>query len=203
MEDLRSQLRDLLADRHTEQARALYEILLRYVHRRVTSVADATARGLLGASEVEDVAAEVLFQLMTSALVRFRGETLPELLAFVRTVSDRSLWRAARRRHKERELIDGSGCDLIERWTQSPPTPDELVRVVPDTPLAEADKAYLLELFAAGSKVEYARRTGVSRAAVTQRVQRIQNRIARFAPEERHAVDAWLEQAARQTLLEQ
>ena len=63
---------------------------------------------------------------------------------------------------------------------------------VAESPLSEADQAYLRQLLAAGSKAELARRAGVSRAAVTQRVQRIRRRVAELAPRERSSHEVWL-----------
>ena len=78
--------------------------------------------------------------------------------------------------------------------------PGQLVRIVPDLPLSEKDEQYLRALLEAGSKAELARRRSLSRAAVTQRVQRIRKRIDALQPQQRMAVDAWLQQAAREAL---
>ena len=73
-----------------------------------------------------------------------------------------------RRRDRERSLLQADS-DVVEDWTANLPRPDAHLEVVPDSPLGEQDQAYLLQLLAAGSKAEFARRSGVSRAAVTQR----------------------------------
>jgi hypothetical protein len=199
MSELTRQLQDLVADRHTPEARALFELLLRYVNQRVRTTARRTCAGALGESEVDEVVAEVLTQLVAGALARFRGESVGELLAFVRTISDRSLWRAARRVQRERAAIEQDD-GALQRWSAEFRDPDDLVRAVPDLPLSAEDEAYLRGLLEAGSKVAYARAQGVSRAAVTQRVKRIQTRIARLDDGDRLAVDAWLHHAAHEAL---
>jgi DNA-directed RNA polymerase specialized sigma24 family protein len=78
--------------------------------------------------------------------------------------------------------------------------PDEEVELAVDSPLRPKDQAYLLELLQAGTKAELARRTGVSRAAVTQRVQRIRSRIDALAQQDRLTHDVWMSQAARRVL---
>ncbi|MFT6144385.1 MAG: hypothetical protein ACJAZO_000890 [Myxococcota bacterium] len=199
MTELTYQLQDLLADRHTQESRALFELLLKYVNRRVRSAAWRCCRGVFGESELDEIVSDVLLQLMTGALARFRGETTGEMLAFVRTVADRSLWRAARKVQRERKAIHHDER-IVRAWNAELPSPEALVRLVPDSPLSDADETYLRGLLAAGSKVAYARETGVSRAAVTQRVKRIQTRIAKLADGEQMAVDAWLHNAAHEIL---
>lgn len=199
MSTFQQQLRHLIADRHTAEAKALYELLLKYIHRRVDSVSHTCWSGMFSASEREEIVAEVLLQLMTHSLAAFRGDSLPELFGYVRTISDRTLWRAASRRRRERLTLDAE-ADTIESWNGVLPGPEEAVRLVPDIPLGDSDQTYLRALLEAGSKVEHARRQGVSRAAVTQRVQRIRRRISRLSPTEQQAVEVWLEQTARQVL---
>lgn len=200
--DLRQQIRHLTADRRSAEARALYGTLARYVERRVRHVVRHAASDLVSASEAEEVVGDVLLQLMTGSLATFRGSTLNELTAFVRTVTDRRLWRVIKRKVKEKRMLEtvephqAHAGGSIRR-------PDELVRMVPDLPLSDKDEAYLRELLAAGSKAELARRRSLSRAAVTQRVKRIRNRIEKLQPKQRLAVDAWLRQTAREVLEEQ
>lgn len=196
--DLRKQLRLLLSDRHSLGAKAMFEVLSRYTHRRV-SVVSRHCGNALGDSEQEEVVGEVLLQLMQGSLASFRGETLPELLGFVRTIADRTAWRLIRRRDRERSLLQSDGR-IVEEWTASLPRPDAHIEVVPDSPLPDADQDYLIRLLEAGSKAEYARRSGVSRAAVTQRVQRIRHRISELPAMDRMAHDVWLNQAARRVL---
>ena len=198
---IRQSLRQLLANRHTPEARAFYEAIARYVGRRVHSVARSCCADLFSSSELDEIVAEVLLQLVSGSLASFRGDTMGELFGFVRTVSDRALWRSARRRRRERATLQGE-AESIERWNAHLASPDEAVRMVPETQLSATDEAYLRELLESGSKVELARRSGVSRAAVTQRVQRIRRRIAQLSEQDRDTVDAWLEVTARQVLEE-
>jgi len=198
--EFRTQLRHLVADRHTPEARALYELLLKYAHRRVNTVAHTCWRRVFSSSELEEIVSDVLMQLMTGSLANFRGETPAELLGYVRTIADRCLWRAARKRRRESQALEGEGAKAVEGWSATLRNPEEAVKLVPDSPLSETDQAYLRGLLQAGSKVEHARRSGVSRAAVTQRVQRIQARISKLSDEDQMAVDAWLKHTARQAL---
>ncbi len=195
---LRKQLRLLLADRRSPEARALFEVLCRYAHRRV-AIVSRHCGGALVESEQEEAVAEVLLQLMQGSLAAFRGETLPELLGFVRTIADRTTWRMIRRRDRERALIQGE-TSLVQDWSATLPRPDTHLETVPSSPLPEADQVYLLKLLQAGSKAELARRAGVSRAAVTQRVQRIRLRVAELPVGARLAHEVWLNQAARRVV---
>jgi hypothetical protein len=197
-EDLRRQLRALLCDRRSAEARALFEVLSRYAHRRVAIVSRHCGQAL-SESEQEEVVGEILLQLMQGSLATFRGETLPELLGFVRTISDRTTWRTVRRRDRERALLQSDG-EIVEDWTASMPRPDAHLEVRSNSPLPDVDQTYLRALLQAGSKAEYARRSGVSRAAVTQRVQRICSRIAELPAMDRMAHEVWLNQAARSVL---
>jgi hypothetical protein len=193
--ELRKQLRLLVSNRRSSEARALFEVLCRYVHRRV-SIVSRRCGNALAESEQEEAVGDVLLQLMQGSLAAFRGETLPELLGFVRTITDRTTWRIVRRRDRERMLIQAES-GLVEDWTASFPRPDANVEVIPDSPLPAADQDYLMELLRAGSKAELARKNNVSRAAVTQRVQRIQTRVAELTAISRSTHEVWLNQAAR------
>jgi len=195
---LRRQLRLLLADRRSPEARALFDVLCRYAHRRV-AIVSRHCGGALVEAEQEEAVAEVLLQLMQGSLAAFRGETLPELLGFVRTIADRTTWRMIRRRDRERALIQGD-TSLVEDWSAALPRPDAHLEMVPASPLPDADQIYLLQLLQAGSKAELARRAGVSRAAVTQRVQRIRLRVAELPAPARLAHEVWLNQAARRVV---
>ncbi len=197
--DLPRRLRLLVADRHSAEAAGLFHLLMRYAHKRVTNVSRSCGNALQSA-EQEEVVAEVLLQLMQGSLAAFRGETVPELLGFVRTITDRTAWRHVRRKERERAALTGVGSELVESWTAMPPAPDRHLETVPDSPLSGADQDYLIELLRAGSKAELARRAGVSRAAVTQRVQRIRTRVAELAPQARMAHDVWMRQSARGVL---
>lgn len=195
--DIRRSIRMLLADRHAPEARELYLCLARYVHGRVQRRCSSRYAGVLGSAEQEELVAEVLYQLLSGALARFEGQTIASLLAFVRTISDRTVGHAARARLRERDTLDSEDAREIEAWSSSPPGQDRAVHLVPESPFTETDQAYLEELFLAGTKAELARLQGVSRAAVTQRVQRIRSRIARMSQEEQLRAEAWLEHVAR------
>jgi len=171
-------LRGLLADRHSPEARALYLTLAKYVEGRVRWFGRVRGSDLFGEADLDEIVGEVMLQLTAGSLAQFRGESLPELLGFVRTVTDRATWRAARRRIDEKRALEGEEAQQILRDRHSsPPRADEVVLLAPEVPLDAKDQAYLEELFSAGSKAEFARQTGVSRAAVTKRVDRIRARI--------------------------
>jgi DNA-directed RNA polymerase specialized sigma24 family protein len=197
-------LRRILADRHSPEAAALFQTLLGYIHRRVRAIARARLHDLLAESDQEEVLAEVLAQLMQGALVRFQGQALPELLAFVRTMTDRIAWRHAERRIRERDAVRqvaGDGSAIALGWAPSPPPPRDLhLERVQDSPLPDEDQRYLVALLHAGSRATLARVAGVSRAAVTQRIHRIRRRVADLSPHERAAHEAWLEQQASAAL---
>ena len=187
----------LLSDRHAPEARALFEVLMRYIHNRVRH-ATRSRVGRISAAEKEELVSDVLLQLMRGSLAAFRGETLPELLGFVRTITDRTVWRALR--SSDRDQIVTYELD-DERVASSELGPD--AEFVGDSPLPDTDQAYLMQLLQAGSKAEFARRSGVSRAAVTQRVQRIRTRVAALAANDRMAHEVWLKQSARTVLEEE
>ncbi|MCP4808428.1 MAG: hypothetical protein GY913_06030 [Proteobacteria bacterium] len=197
MTELQKNLRLLLADRHGPETRAFYGQLLGYIDRRARLTWRSCYRDLISEAEVEEAVAEVLKLLMCGALTRFRGESLGELFGFVRTITDRCIWRLAQKNLRERRVLEGDGAEAAEGWFGTVRGPSELVDHVPDVPLSEADQAFLIALVGAESKVEYSRQNGVSRAAVTQRVQRIRKRIAQLEPRDRGAVDVWLHMQAR------
>ena len=197
MSAFRDHLTALLSNRHSAEARAFFGWLIRVVGGRVSTVGRRFTPDLLHPAELEEVTGEVMLQLVGTSLSKFRGETEAEMMAFVRVISDRAVCRRVRRRLAERRAMEGGEP---KSWMGHVSTPEEIVRTVPDCPLNEVDQAYLRQLIEAGSKVELARCHNVSRAAVTQRVQRIQARIAALAPRDRAAVEAWLEQTAREVL---
>ena len=96
--DIRPALEQLLGNRHTPEAKGLYTTLARYTHRRVEITATRRYGDVLAPVDREELVGDVLLQLMSGALVRFRGHSVGELLAFVRTISDRLVGHAARRR---------------------------------------------------------------------------------------------------------
>ena len=200
--DVRRQVRLLLANRRSPEARALFELLTRYGHRRVARISRHAASPL-SQSEQEEVVGEVLLQLLQGSLAAFRGETIPELLGFVRTIADRTTWRSIRRRDRERAMLQSEAVDIVEDWNGRMPAPDAHSERVAESPLTELDQDYLVQLLQAGSKAELARRAGVSRAAVTQRVQRIRFRIEELASHDRLQHEVWLTQTARRVVVEE
>lgn len=199
--ELQPQLRLLLADRRSPEAAALFQLLMKYVHKRTVMVSRHCGNALTPC-EQEEVVSDVIVQLMQGTLASFRGNSVPELYGFVRTIADRTTWRVIRRKERERDTLRGEAAEAVEGWQGAIPRPDADAERSPDSPLNDRDQVYLRELLSAGSKAELARRAGVSRAAVTQRVQRIRARIAELAPGARSAHEVWLERAAREALLD-
>jgi hypothetical protein len=197
MESIQTELRLIAADRTSPEAQALFLTLTGYVDRRVRRITAARYSDLLGAAEQEEVVGEVLYQLMAGSLAQFRGDTLPELLGFVRSISDRCVGRAARKRLRERTALDAEGQDEVRSWSGTMPHPDQAVHFVPASPLSPQDEGYLRALLHAGSRADYARSAGISRAAVTQRVQRIRSRIESLPEREQQAAEGWLHHEAR------
>lgn len=200
--DVRKQLRFLLADRRSTEARELFTLLSRYAAKRVAAVSRHCG-GALAPSEREEVVSDVLLQLLQGSLASFRGSTVPELLGFVRTITDRTTWRVIRRRDRERNVLAANAIELTEDWTARLPAPDYGTEPIADSPLSPDDQAYLIRLLKAGSKAELARRAGVSRAAVTQRVQRIRSRVADLTDDAQMRHEVWLNQAARRVVTEE
>lgn len=197
-DDFRRQLRLLLADRTSAEAAGMFQVLMKYAHKRVVNVSRRCGNKL-APSRQEEIVAEILLQLMDGGLARFRGGSLPELLAFVRTISDRTTWRVIKSTEREHAALAENDGELARDWTSSPKAPDDM-EILAETPLAQSDQDYLLALMRAGSKAELARTAGVSRAAVTQRVQRIISRVEALAPGERMAHEVWMRQSARAVL---
>ncbi len=195
----RRQLRHLLANRGSPEAAAMFQTLMKYIHKRVMTITRRCG-GRVSPTRREEIVADVLLQLMQGSLARFRGDSLPELLAFVRVISDRCTWRVIQKAEKERSALNGVGSEEIRRWNHRPSAPDEHIEVMAESPLSDGDQEYLKSLLTAGSKAEFARTAGVSRAAVTQRVQRIRARIDALATQERMAHEVWMNQAARDVL---
>lgn len=193
-DEFRMALRRIAANRHAPEAAALYKVLFDYTTGRIRRI---SPRLRLSSCEQEEIVGEVLLQLMKGGLATFRGGSLPELLAFVRTITDRLAWKRVRRRDRERNALDTAGVDGMDAWTGESPRPPNEVELDVESPLSEKDQNYLYDLLRAGSKAEYARRSNVSRAAVTQRVQRIMARIAELEPQQRMAHEVWLTHTAR------
>ena len=198
MSEFQAQLHAVLSDRHAPEARELFLRLMRYVHSRVLSVWSHACRDLVDTSARDEVVGEVLEELISGALARFRGESIGELLAYVRRITDRTLLHRARRSLRERRALEGTQADEIRAWSVRLPDPDSAFSEVVENPLPASDQAWLSDLFRSGSMAEHARRTDVSRAAVTLRVQRIRARIDALGPAQKDAVEGWLEHAARE-----
>ena len=194
--NIREALDQLLCNRHTPEARGLYLTLARYAHRRVETTSRRRFSDVLASADREELTADVLLQLMSGALARFKGETVAELLAFVRTICDRLVAHAAFKRIRERDTLAGEVGDQVRQWTSAEGRPDELVRLEPECPLSQDDAAYLEALFASGSRADLARDRGISRAAVTQRIARIKSRIDNLSSFEQSAAKAWIENLA-------
>jgi len=133
---------------------------------------------------------------MSGALARFQGSTVAELLAFVRTISDRLVGHSAFKKIRERDTLAGEVGDHVREWISVEQRPDEAVRLVPNCPLTQEDADYLEALFTSGSRADLARDMGISRAAVTQRISRIKNRIESLPSLKRSAAKAWIEDLA-------
>jgi hypothetical protein len=197
--NIRPALEQLLANRQTSEAKSLYMTLARYAHRRVENVSRRRYNDVLANPDREELVGEVLFQLMSGALARFQGHSVGELLAFVRTISDRLVGHAAHRRIRERNALAGELGDTVRGWIGQDPAPDEAILLIPECPLSQEDAEYLTALFASGSRADMARQNGVSRAAVTQRIGRIRTRIESLPNMQRSAARAWVEALAVQS----
>jgi DNA-directed RNA polymerase specialized sigma24 family protein len=189
--DIREPLEQLQSDRGSAEARALFTTLARYIHRRVLRLCTGRHSGLFGTFEHEELVGEVLLHCMNGALARFNGKTIPELLAYVRTLTDRTVGHSARRRIRERDTLEGQAREWVAGWTGTTAAPDQDLALDPGNPLNDQDANYLQELFSAGSQANLARTTGVSRAAVTQRIQRIRDRIRAMGPNKQLEVEVW------------
>jgi len=193
---IRDPLRQLLASRCSPEARALYLKLARFVDLRVQRIVRDRYSDLLSAADREDVVGDVLYLLMSGTLAQFRGQSLPELLGFVRTVTDRNLWRAAQKKIRDRNALTGELAEEIRGWSSAPLRPDQALFSLPQPPISEQDATYLVDLFQVGSQSALARQQGVSRAAVTQRIQRIRRRIQRLSAQDQDTTETWLRSTA-------
>jgi len=198
MTPVREQIQALLADRRSPEARAFLLATLGYVERRVGVLRNRRYGDLLGPVDAEEIVAEVGMRLLNGALARFRGSDLPELLAYVRTITDRCTGRLARRHLREHRASQDLLDVLAAQTGVGPARPD--AEVDAPCPFTERDQAYLVALLEAGSRAEYARLQGQSRAAVTRMVQRIRERIEALTTDQRIAAEVWLEQRAREVV---
>jgi len=197
LSEIQQHIRQLLVHRHSPEALELYTLIMKYAHRRIIHVTRGSTADKMTVAEVEDLVSDVMLQLINGSLAQFRGNTIPELLGFVRTITDRRVWRDRTKRIKSYEMLRTLKADREQR----PRHADTLLEIHydfnVDTPLSADDKTYLTALIEAGSKAEYARRHSLSRAAVTQRVKRIVRRIETFTENEQMAVQSWMQKVAR------
>ena len=189
-------LADLLAGQQTAAARTLYAALHRTTSTRLRYRVHSRYSDLFSSTDEEDLTSEIMCVLLYGALQGFRGTSQGELISFVRTIVDRHLWRAARRRIRERGLLETHAGEAADAWggTTVPPALEVGLRAVSESPLPTTDADYLLGLLRAGSQASFAREQRVSRAAVTQRIQRIRRRIDGLTPAERDLTRTWLSQ---------
>lgn len=185
-------LRQLLSDRQSPESRALFIQVASFVHQRVLRLSRQRYADLFCSATHEDIVSDVLYVLMSGALAQFRGRTMGELLSYVRTVSDRRIWRAAQRLIRERDALAGVVGDVVRDWAVKVPMPDQVEFGASESPLSAEDARYLLALLHSGSQAHFARASGVSRAAVTQRLQRIKRRIQELSQEDRDMAQRWL-----------
>ena len=202
MSSIQENIRHLMINRHSPEAMELYMLLMKYTHKRVLYITKTCGSDRLTYPEIEDLVSDVMLQLINGSLAQFRGSTIPELIAFVRTVTDRRIWRTRTKRIKDRELLNRIRSTREDALATTIDSPDDLVEFEPETPLNQEDEKYLEALIRAGSKAEYARQNDISRAAVTQRVKRIVKRIESFTQADQMAVESWMNRMARNALLE-
>jgi len=192
-------VRCMLLDRQSAEAAELFGVLMRYTNKRVFRTCMKCGT-VLNPCDREEIVADVLLSLMEGSLARFQGQTLAQLLAFVRTVADRTTWRAIRRKETERDALRSVDADMVRDWISVPSSPDSTELRV-SSPLTASDQKYLRELMIAGGKANLSRRLNVSRAAVSQRVARIRQRIASLSATDSVTHGVWMKQAASEALL--
>ena len=74
-EDFQHQLRDVIARRDSEEARALQLLLMARIDRRVMGVLRRRTHGVVTDAEREELVGEVMLQLLRGSLAAFRGHT--------------------------------------------------------------------------------------------------------------------------------
>lgn len=198
MSRFQENLRALLVDRNRPEAQAFFLALMQYVDHKATALWSRRWSDVLDVSEREEVVGQVMVELLSGALARFEGETLGQLYAYVRTITERSLLASARNRLKARQLAIHPELRQAERWGTAASAPDAFTEDISDNPLSPQEQGYLIGLLQAGGQAEYARQQGVTRAAVTLRLQRIRQRVEAMQVHEQHAVHAWCERVAEQ-----
>ena len=163
--------------------------------RRYVRQAVSRCPGRVQFCDVDDLVSEVLLQLVRGDLERFRGENDAQFRAYLRVICQRTTWALARRRRREQAI-----AEAIEGASQTRSIPPQSVEFDCSSPLALEDRTYLRQLLRAGSQAELAREQGVSRSAVTQRLQRIQARLGRAPAPRREAHEGWLRREAALTV---
>jgi len=200
MEGLPTGLRRILADRHSPEAAALYKNLLGYIHARVRSLAARSLPLLRNEQRQEEICGEVLFQLMQGGLARFQGDTLPALYAYVRTATDRIARRAHARWAREAAMVHELPKQAFQGVLNGNGPLAPRVEVQVASPLPPGDQSFLRELLHAGSQAQLARERQCSRAAVSQRLKRIRQRLEGMGPHANQAHEAWLHHEAQQAV---
>lgn len=200
MPTAQQQIQALLADRRAPESQTFLVEILSFVERRARFRWRARYQDLLSESEIEEVVAEVATDLVLSGLARFRGESHGELWAFVRTATDRTVSRRAARRITERAALEHETSDWVRMSGTISAPPEQLGDYGRGIALSDRDQRWLQELLLAGSQVALSRSQGVSRAAVSQRLQRLQARIAALPRRDRDAVQVWLRHQARRII---
>ena len=195
MPSFQEDLRALLSNRNSREAREFFHALMLYVDSKVHSLWRQRWEDVLGNAEREEIVGQVMLELLSGGLSRFQGENLNQLYAYARTITERTLLARARARLRQEQLSRGEVDPSLR-----PPShrPDDFSDCPEEIPLTAADQDYLLGLLRAGSQAEYARRLEVSRAAVTLRLQRISARVEAMSARDQASVRAWCEQAAQQ-----
>lgn len=163
--------------------------------RRYVRQAAARCGDRVGPADVDDIVSDVLLTLLRGGLECFRGESEPQFRAYLRVISQRATWALATRRSRERSVAE----ELVASTTAMSAPPAE-VEFDCRTPLGREDRIYLQALMRAGSRAELAREKGVSRAAVSQRLQRIDRRVGRAPQRSQEAHEGWLRVQARATV---
>ncbi len=194
MPSFQEDLRALLANRNSREAREFFHALMVYVDRKVHSLWRQRWEDVLGNAEREEVVGQVMLELLSGGLVRFQGENLNQLYAYTRTITERALLSRAQSRLRQ-ERLSRADADPFGRAVT--PRPDDFSDCPDEIPLSAADQDYLLGLLRAGGQAEYARRLEVSRAAVTLRLQRISARVEAMSQNDQASVRAWCEHAAQ------
>ena len=155
-------------------------------------------RDLLTDAEVEELAADVLGDLLGRSLARFEGQNDRQLYVYVRTTAHRAVSRAARRKVLDRQSVatlrKEAPPDLPPLVGRLPSPPRVRLRPEDPLPISAADEAYLRDLLAAEGKLAaLAEARGVTRGSVTKMVQRILKRLDALSADERERVGEWAE----------